>query len=249
MIPKDDNFIVVNGDSFIVIAIQQLSVKYTQAVRGPHDSRFFKEAPLGRLDDMLMDTNLINAVKNRKNEGNNNSLSPFSTAGNNNNWEGFYYCPPSPLLQPDLIDFRFNLAVDIRRFHMSRSIDRMDAKRSFGEQSRLFDRGNPSRSSEFGERQKIIHGFAVEGIGECHATIIVPVDGEHIKRRGVDVSIVWIVITDANEDTKDERPHVIICKYAPHVGRGIFVCAMLVGENGELSNWCRAAWLCSLFWS
>eukprot|EP00985_Skeletonema_marinoi_P013887 scaffold6983_cov88-Skeletonema_marinoi.AAC.1 len=112
-----------------------------------------------------MDMNLINARKNRKNEGNNNSLSPFSTAGNNNNWEGFYYCPPSPLLQPDLIDFRFNLAVDIRRFHMSTSIDHMDAKRSFGEQSRLFDRNNPRRSSEFGERQKIIHGFAVEGIG------------------------------------------------------------------------------------
>ena len=64
---------------------------------------------------------------------------------------------------------------------MSTSIDRMDAKRSFGEQSRLFDRGNPRRSSEFGERQKIIHGFAVEGIGECHATIIFSIDGEQIK--------------------------------------------------------------------
>jgi len=239
MIPKDDNFIVVNGDSFIVIVIQQLSVKYTQAFRGPHDSRFLKRAPLGRLADMLMDMNLINAVKNRKNEGNNNSLSPFLTAGNNNNWEGFYYCPPSPLLQPDLIDFKFNLAVDIRRFHMSTSIDRMDAKRSFGEQSRLFDRGNPRRSSDFGERQKIIHGFAVEGIGECHATIIFSIDGEQIKRRGVNV---WIVITDANAilwgasafANHDDRLHVVICKYAPHVGRGIFVCAMLVGENGEL---------------
>eukprot|EP00984_Skeletonema_dohrnii_P003645 scaffold1236_cov179-Skeletonema_dohrnii-CCMP3373.AAC.1 len=185
-----------------------------------------------------MDMNLINAVKNRKNEGDNNSLSPFSTAGNNNNWEGFYYCPPSPLLQPDLIDFRFNLAVDIRSLHMSTSTDPMDAKHSFDEQSRLFDRGNPSRSSEFGERQKMMHGFAVEGIGECHATIIVPVDGEQIKRRGVDVSIVWIVITDANVSpyfaNHDDRLQVVICKYAPHVGTGIFACAMLVGENGEL---------------
>lgn len=63
MIPKDDNFIVVNDDTFIVIVIQQLSVKYTQVVRGPLDSRFPEEAPLGRLDDMLMDMNLINARK------------------------------------------------------------------------------------------------------------------------------------------------------------------------------------------